>query len=59
MQNSALGAFCNTFDLHLVKIGLENQFSVFLRVANFTQVLLYILTLTILHFERFKDLISN
>ena len=27
------GAFCNTFDLHLVIIGLENQFSVILRVA--------------------------
>ena len=28
---SPLGAFCNTFDLHLAIIGLENQFSV--RVA--------------------------
>ena len=28
-----LGAFCNTFDLHEVIIGLENQFLVFLRVA--------------------------
>ena len=27
------GAICNTFDLHLAKIGLENQFVVFLRVA--------------------------
>ena len=27
------GAFCNTFDLHYLIIGLENQFSVFLRVA--------------------------
>ena len=27
------GAFCNTFDLHLAIIGLENQFLVFLRVA--------------------------
>ena len=29
----SLGAFCNTFDLHLAIIGLENQFSVFLRFA--------------------------
>ena len=28
-----VGAFCNTFDLHQVIIGLENQFSVFLRVV--------------------------
>ena len=28
-----LGAFCNTFDLHLAIIGLENQFMVLLRVA--------------------------
>ena len=36
------GSFCNTFDLHYVIIVLENQFSVFLRVAAcFTQVLLY------------------
>ena len=27
------GAFCNTFDLNLAIIGLENQFLVFLRVA--------------------------
>ena len=25
----SLGAFCNTFDLHLAIIGLENQFLVF------------------------------
>ena len=31
LQNA--GAFCNTFDLHYVIIGLENQFVVFLRVA--------------------------
>ena len=29
----SLGAFCNTFDLHLGILGLENQFLVFLRVA--------------------------
>ena len=33
MQNAHLGAFCNTFDLHKVIIGLETQFSAFLRVA--------------------------
>ena len=27
------GAFCNTFDLHLGVLGLENQFSVILRVV--------------------------
>ena len=29
----SLGLFCNTFDLHKVKIDLENHFLVFLRVA--------------------------
>ena len=29
----SVGAFCNTFDLHLAIIGLENQLLVFLRVA--------------------------
>ena len=33
LQNAPLGAFCNTFDLHKVIIGLENQFWFFLRVA--------------------------
>ena len=33
LGDAPLGAFCNTFDLHLAIIGLENQFSVFLRVA--------------------------
>ena len=29
----SLGVFCNAFDLHQVIIGVENQFSVFLKVA--------------------------
>ena len=29
-------AFCNTFDLHEAIIGIENQFSVFLKVAVYT-----------------------
>ena len=29
LQNAPHGAFCNTFDLHLVIIGLEKQFLVF------------------------------
>ena len=33
IAESSLGAFCNTFDLHLAIIGLENQFLVFLRMA--------------------------
>ena len=33
LQNAPLGAFCNTFDLHLAIIGLENKFLVYLRVA--------------------------
>ena len=33
MQNAPLGAFCNTFDLHKAIIGLENLFSVILRVT--------------------------
>ena len=31
IADAPLGAFCNTFDLHQVIIGFENQFSVFLR----------------------------
>ena len=42
MQNAPLGAFCNTFDLHEAIIGIENQFSIFLRVAV-SQVLLYVI----------------
>ena len=30
----SLGAFCNTFDLHLAIIGLENQFLVYFWVAT-------------------------
>ena len=41
MQNAPLGAFCNTFDLHKAIIGPENQFSVFLRVAVYTDSTLY------------------
>ena len=33
MQVKSIGAFCNSFDLNLAVFGLENQFSVFLRVA--------------------------
>ena len=33
LQNAPIGAFCNTFDLHQEIIGLENQFSDFLRVT--------------------------
>ena len=36
----SLGAFCNTFDLHLVIIGLENQFLVFLLSGCLRQALL-------------------
>ena len=39
--NNFMGAFCNTFDLHFMIIGLENQVSVFLRVAVFHRFLLY------------------
>ena len=35
-----LGAFCNTFDLHQVIIGLENQFLVFFLSGRRRQVLL-------------------
>ena len=35
-------AFCNTFNLHLVIIGLENQFLVFFLIGRLRQVLLYI-----------------
>ena len=33
LQDAPLGASCNTFDLHWMKIGLENPYSVFLREA--------------------------
>ena len=36
-----LGAFCNTFDLHQVIIGIENQFLVFFFSGSLRQVLLY------------------
>ena len=41
LQNAPFGAFCNTFDLHKAIIGPENQFSVFLRVAVYTDSTLY------------------
>ena len=37
----SLGAFCNTFDLHLAIIGLENQFLVFFLSGCLRQGLLY------------------
>ena len=37
----SFGAFCNTFDLHLEIIGLENQFLVFFWSGRLRQVLLY------------------
>ena len=33
LQNAPLGAFCNTFDLHKVIIGIETQILVFMRVV--------------------------
>ena len=42
LQNAPLGAFCNTFGLHSAISGIENQFSVFFRVAvlhRFTVIL--------------------
>ena len=36
----SLGSFCNTFDLHLGIIGLENQFLVFFLSGRLRQVLL-------------------
>ena len=37
----SLGAFCNTYDLHLEIIVLENQFLVFILSGRLRQVLLY------------------
>ena len=37
----SLGAFCNTFDLHLAIIDLENQFLVFFFRGRLGHVLLY------------------
>ena len=38
----SLGAFCNTFDLHLAIIGFENQFLLFILSGRSMQVLLYV-----------------
>ena len=38
----SLGAFCNTFDLHLAVISLENQVFVFFLIDRLRQVLLHI-----------------
>ena len=43
MKVDNLGAFCNTFDRHLVIISLENQFMVFFLSGRLRQVLLYAL----------------
>ena len=43
MQNAPLGAFCNTFDLHLAIIGLENQIFGLLESGRFIYVLLYVI----------------
>ena len=37
----SLGAFCNTFDLHLAILSLGNQFLVFFLSGRLRQVLLY------------------
>ena len=42
IAESSLGAFCNTFDLHLEIIGLEKQSLVFFLIGCLRQVLLYI-----------------
>ena len=41
LQNAPLEAFCNTFDLYKVIIGLENQILVFFLSGRLRQVLLY------------------
>ena len=42
MQNAPLGAFYNTFDLHLAIIGLEKTIFGLFESGCFTQVLLYV-----------------
>ena len=49
MKVESIVECCNTFDLHEAIIGLENQFSVFLRVAVLHRFLLYNQKLS--HFE--------
>ena len=44
MKVESIGAFCNTFDLHLTIIGLENHFSV-----GFTIFVIFIYTVRIVH----------
>ena len=43
IADAPLGAFCNTFDLHLVIIGLENQFLVFFLSGLLRQILQYLI----------------
>ena len=38
LQNAPYGAFCNTYDLQQVIIGIENKFLVFYESRPFTQV---------------------
>ena len=59
------GAFCNTFDLHYLIIGLENQFSVFLRLAVLRRfycysifLLIYICALLFEAIVKFKKIMS-
>ena len=42
LQNAPLGAFCNTFDLHSVIMGLNKQFLVFFLSGRLRQALLYL-----------------
>ena len=44
---SIAGALCNTLDLQLATIGLENQCSVLFESGCLTQVLLHIILLTL------------
>ena len=46
MQNAPPGAFCNTFDLHLAIIGIENQVLVFFLSDRLRLVLLNLDILT-------------
>ena len=50
LQSAPLGAFCNTFDLHYVIIGLESQSLVFYLCGRLRQVLHVLFSLDKLNF---------
>ena len=55
----SFGAFCNTFDLHLAIIGLENQCFVFFLSGRLRQVLLYLKLLAESSMRTVSDILEH